>query len=106
MAVARPGVITRGTARDLAVHGAGYVASGEGEFSRRAAQPGNATVTKEITELKAPRRRVDPIAYQLSEAARIRTNIQKHAANPEKVAALQDLLRRKLSFIQRLRAER
>lgn len=100
------GVFKTGTAREAADHGQGYSANGESQFSRQSA---SAPEPHEPTSLQAVRRRdrgVDEVSFQQGEAARIRNNIRKHADNPEKVAALKDVLAKKLLFIERLRAER
>jgi hypothetical protein len=99
--------VTRGTARELAEHDASYVASGEGEFSRRVASPGNVALRG-----KEPRRHwrqnkspAELLRLAKSDAARTRGNLML-ANNPVKIAALKDILQRKLSLIAKLESQR
>ena len=108
MARAVPGVRRHGTAKDLADHGVGYVSSGEGEFSRRAASSGNINLRGNVSRRKgrSPNASVaDQIAYQQSELARIRGNLLL-TNSPAKMVALKDLVEKKRVHIAKLENEK
>ncbi|WMT75069.1 hypothetical protein [Bradyrhizobium sp. Ash2021] len=104
----RPPNVHRGTtSRDLADHGVGYSASGESEFSRRAASVPNVKMPSYAVskpKLRGPLSRPEVIAENERELLKLRDRIRL-ATDPAKLAKLKKNLNIKMSFVEKLRAE-
>jgi hypothetical protein len=102
--MARPGVVRRGTARDLADHDAGYSANGESEHSRRAASAPNFTTRSHVARTKGKHTSADLIAENKSLLAKLRGEILTET-NPARLAKLRRNLEIKSRFVAKLESE-
>jgi hypothetical protein len=102
--MARPGVITEGTARDLADSGVGYSCNGESQFSRNAAQP-NTTTRSHVARTKGKHTSAALIAENKSLLATLRGAILIETS-PAKLAKLRKNFEIKSRFIERLESNR
>jgi hypothetical protein len=105
------GAIKSGTARELAEHDASFVASGEGEFSRRAAS-GNVKMRgyaepnpPGTTRKRGPREREELIAEQRQHLAKLRTRIARENV-PARFLKLKQSIEIKSRFLAKLESER
>ncbi len=102
----RPGVISRGGPKDLSDHAVGYVASGEGEYSRRAASPdANATMPSYAPKTRGPRNNAALIAQNESQMAKLRGDMLIET-DPAKLAKLKKNFDIKQRFVERIRNEK
>jgi hypothetical protein len=99
----RPGVIVHGTAADLAADSGGYVSSGEGQYSRRSANP---PVTMVGYESKRQGRHTvrQLIRWHTSQLAKLRGEILM-ATDPTRLVKLQKNFDIKTRFVAKLRNE-
>jgi hypothetical protein len=101
----RPGVITRGTARDLADHDAGYSPNGESEHSRRSASAPNFTTRSHVARTKGKHTSAALIAENQSLLAKLRGEMLTET-NPAKLAKLRKNFEIKTRFITKLESQR
>lgn len=102
----RPHIFTRGTAKEIADHADGYVASGEGEYSRRSAATPDVNMRGHVSRQRGKDKSIaEQIEYQTRELARIRGNISL-ATNPAKIAALRQLQQNKQRLLTQLENSR
>jgi hypothetical protein len=107
--VKRP-VIVRGTAKDLADHGVGYVSTGEGQWTRQAAQPGNTKLAHfhenapGTRRFRGPRSKADSLRLNEAELVRLR-NAASFETNPTRLAKLRKNIDIKSTFLRRLQSE-
>jgi hypothetical protein len=95
----KPGVITHGTAKDLADSGVGYVAGGEGEYSRNSARPGRGINLADGG--KRPRTDYRLIRQNEKALAKLERSMAVEA-DPAKLEKLRKSHAIKTRFIQRL----
>jgi hypothetical protein len=100
----RPGVFTRGTARDLADLGNGYAANGEGQYSRQAASPPLVALSGYVPKTRGRRSHSALIAQNVSLMAKLRGDLLL-TDDPIKRARIEKNLDIKQRFIARLKAE-
>jgi hypothetical protein len=106
-----PNVTRHGTPKDLADHGVGYVSSGEGEFSRRAAGGGNVKMRgyeepkprgEGTSRLRGPRSKDALIAENERALKKLRERITRENI-PALFIRLKQQIEIKSRFIARLR---
>lgn len=98
------GVIVRGTAREIAEHGTGYSANGEGEYSRRVASAPNVKMRGHVAKTRGKHSQVALIAENESLLARLRGEIAIET-DPARLAKLKKNFEIKTRFVERLRSE-
>jgi hypothetical protein len=105
----RPGVVSHGTARDLADHSVGYSASGESQFSRNAASTGGGRDADQLPDsIKgryAPDRKSNLIFRNRQEIRKIARKI-KDETDPAKLAKLKKNYAIKSMFLAKLERAR
>lgn len=99
----RPGVVTRGTARDLADNGAGYSCNGESQYSRNAAQP-NVRMAGNSAKTTGKHTQAALIAENESQLAKLRGDISLET-DPTRREKLKKNFDIKARFVARLKAE-
>jgi hypothetical protein len=106
------GAIKRGTAREQSEHDAGYVASGEGEYSRHVASPGNVKMRgyaepnpPGTTRKRGPREREELIAEQRRHLAKLHEKIKRENI-PARFLKIKESIDIKARFIAKLESER
>jgi hypothetical protein len=100
----RPGVTTRGTAKDLADHGVGYSSNGEGEYSRRSAQAPEVTMVGFVPKGRGKQTTPALIAEHTSLLAKLRGEMLLET-DPARLAKLKKNFDIKQRFVDRLRNE-
>jgi hypothetical protein len=101
--------LTHGTARDLADHGVGYTASGEGEWSRSVARPGNIKlngydepIPRYITHQPHPRTHIpgDTIGLYRHQIKKMKARLREET-DPARIAKLHLGIKIKTDLIAR-----
>ena len=95
-------IIKRGTARDSAEHGVGYVASGESQYSRNVAASANIKLGGYAEPERDDKSIRSLIDHQEKLLKRLRENLAREI-NPERRAKLQKDYEIKTRFVMKLR---
>jgi hypothetical protein len=100
--------LTVGTARDLADHGVGYVASGEGEYSRQSARPDQVRMNSYVPPPRWKPGQQHPNAKDIGfhevaiETMQRRLTVEK---DPKRIAKLKRDIEAKTKFVAKLRSQ-
>src|SRR5260221_5369201 len=106
MASRRPGVTSRGTARELAELDNGFAANGESMFTRRAAKPdANATMAGNVPKTRGRHSHAALIAENMSALAKLRGDLLLASSDPARQVLIRHNITIKENFLQRLRSE-